>query len=91
MSSYAVLTIFTRVSGSSVHVTGKLVDPVAVLLGQNQQLSIEEPSVIEHQGRKVARGISADRLEAALGVPKPHEEHRPDYEVVASRDHLALE
>ena len=68
MSSIAVLRMLTRVSGSSRQRHGYLLDAVAALLGQDQELGVEEPLLVLDQRDELVRGLAADRLEAALGV-----------------------
>src|SRR5215208_4969360 len=65
-------------------------DPIAPLLGQQQQLCIEEPLAVLDLRQQLLGRATLDRLEAALGVGEAVAEHRLYKQVVAPRDQLAL-
>jgi len=46
-----------------------LVDPQPRALGEHQQLGVEEPAGVLHQGQQLVRHVGADRLEAGNGGP----------------------
>ncbi len=66
-----------------------LVDPQAGALGEHQELGVEEPRLILHQGQQRGGGVRADRLEATLSVAETGGQRRVQQQVVGARDHLA--
>src|SRR5215210_7391056 len=65
-------------------------NPVAPLLGQEQELGVEEPLVVLHPRQELLRHAALDRLKAALRVREAVAEHRLYEKVVAPRDQLPL-
>ena len=71
-------------------VDGHLVDAQAGPLGDHEELGVEEPGVVLHEGEQLARRVPADGLEPALGVAEPRPQRLPQDQVVAARDELPL-
>ena len=90
-SSQAVLTMLDPGVGVLDPVDGHLVDAQPVALGQHQQLGVEEPAVVLNHRQQQPGHVGPQRLEAALGVGDPGAQGRPDDQVVAAGDHLALQ
>ena len=67
-----------------------LVDAQAVALGEQQQLGVEEPAVVDHRGHQPAGDIGTHRLEPALRVAHPGGHDRAQDQVVGARDEFAL-
>ena len=63
-----------------------LVDAQAAPLGQDQQLGVEEPGVVQRVREQLPGHVRPDRLEAALGVAEVGAQQRLQQEVVAARD-----
>ena len=49
---------------------GQFANPIAALLGQNQQFRVEEPTVVVDERHEVIGDLAADCLEPALGIRK---------------------
>ena len=71
-------------------VDGHLVDAQPVVLGDEQQLGVEEPLVVVDLGQEGRRGIGSQGLEAALGVVEVGREHGVQQQVVGAGDELAF-
>ena len=65
-------------------------DAKSAALGEHEQLGVEEPAVVLHEGQQLSSAIGADRLKAALRVAEPRGERRTQEEVVGARAELAL-
>ena len=91
MSSQAVLTILTRVSGVVFPVNGYLPDRDAVVGGDYKQLGVEKPPIVLHQGEQGLGRAPGYGLESALGVPERGEEQYPDQGAVGAGDQLPFE
>src|SRR6266852_3195929 len=61
---------------------GNVLDPIALLFGQDQQLGVEEPLVVLYQWDEHVGGAAADRFESALGVAEARPHHPLDDQVV---------
>ena len=67
-----------------VHATVGVVDPVdrylvdaePVVLGEDEELGVEEPAVVLDRRQEAPGDVGADGLEPALGVADPGREHR---------------
>jgi hypothetical protein len=64
------------------------VDAQPGVLGQDQQLGVEEPARVAGQRQQRPGPGPADRLEAALGVGEPRPEHGVQQQVVAAGQDL---
>ena len=67
-----------------------LMDPEAVALGEEEQLGVEEPTVVADRRQELLRDVGAHGLEPALRVADPRREGRAQEEVVRTREELAL-
>ena len=78
----------TRESGVLDPVDGHLQNAHAGPLRDDQQLGVEEPSLVVNQGHEVAGNLRAHRLESALRIAKPRVQHATKQKVVSARDEL---
>src|SRR6202163_2949636 len=69
---------------------GDFVNPQAGTLCDDEQLGVEEPSLIANRWHQVVRDPGAHRLESTLCIPKAGVQYGPKQEVVGARDDLAL-
>ena len=60
-----------------------LVDPQALPLGKHEELGVEEPRLVAHEGQQRARAVGADGLEAALRIREARPQRRAEQDVVA--------
>ena len=67
-----------------------LVDAESVVLGEHQQLGVEEPTLVFDQREQRAGDVGAQRLESALRVGEPGAQCGAQDQVVATRDELPL-
>ena len=66
------------------------VDAQAALFGQDQQLGVEEPGVVQRVGEQLPGHVRPDCLETALGVAEMGAHKGLQQEVVAARDEFPL-
>src|ERR1700676_925514 len=69
---------------------GDLLNAQASTLRDDEQLGVEEPSLVANHGHEIARDLRAHRLESALGIAKAGVQHGAQQKVVCARDSLAL-
>ena len=67
-----------------------LVDAESVVLGEHEQLGVEEPAVVLDRGQEPAGDVGAHGLEATLRITHPGGEHGAQDQVVRTGDELAL-
>ena len=66
------------------------VDAQSALLGENQELGVEEPAGVLDERNEPGSDVGADRLEAALGVGEPGTQGSAEQHVVPAGDELPL-
>ncbi len=62
---------------------GHFMDAQPVVLGEDEELGIEEPTLVLDHGQEAAGDIGPHGLEATLGVGEPGPQRRPQDQVVA--------
>ena len=79
----------TRESGSSTQSTGTSWIRRPIRSASDEQLGVEEPLLVPHEGQQPEGDVAAERLETALGVAEAAAQEQVEERVVAAGDELA--
>jgi hypothetical protein len=71
-------------------VDGEFVDTKSPALSEDQQFGVEEPGFVTYCAKQLTRDVTAECLEAALGIAEPRAQRQVQEAVVGARDELAL-